>query len=382
MVAHGEIWWLETPDEKRRPVLVVSRDEAIPVLRNVVVAPVTSTLRRIPTCLPVGPSTASTTRARRRSTTSPRCRRCSSPAGSECSVRRTGRRSAAPLRSSRRLLTSAARELEDAGMALGGEGGAVLGEDPAVALVVVVALALVGGVQAGGDDEPLAGPGRRRGAGSGCGRGSPGRSGSCGGRAASSARPGTTGAAAGGRPRTSARRGPRGGSTPTRWRRNGWRPPPSGRKSRCSGARRQLHPHQLGLRHRRLRVTPLGHLQLVEPGRPPDAGRAVEHQALTGGHRAQRHHGVAADAGTAGRRREGRGRDQLVAVVDRAAVGDVGPAVVQPAVAERVEHGGRWPSRRCARPPPGRRRSRPRPRRPRRGWDWPRSSRAGRARRP
>ena len=55
MVAHGEIWWLETPDEKRRPVLVVSRDEAIPVLRNVVVAPVTSTLRRIPTCVPVGP---------------------------------------------------------------------------------------------------------------------------------------------------------------------------------------------------------------------------------------------------------------------------------------------------------------------------------------
>jgi mRNA interferase MazF len=46
---------METPNQKRRPVLIVSRDEAIPVLNNVVVAPVTSTLRDIPTCIPVGP---------------------------------------------------------------------------------------------------------------------------------------------------------------------------------------------------------------------------------------------------------------------------------------------------------------------------------------
>jgi len=46
---------METPNGKRRPVLVVSRDEAIPVLNNIVVAPVTSTLRAIPTCVPVGP---------------------------------------------------------------------------------------------------------------------------------------------------------------------------------------------------------------------------------------------------------------------------------------------------------------------------------------
>jgi mRNA interferase MazF len=45
---------METPNDKRRPVLVVSRNEAIPVLNNVVVAPVTSTLRSIPTCIPVG----------------------------------------------------------------------------------------------------------------------------------------------------------------------------------------------------------------------------------------------------------------------------------------------------------------------------------------
>ena len=55
MVAQGELWLLERPNRKRRPALVVSRDEAIPVLNNVLVAPVTTTLRAIPTCIPVGP---------------------------------------------------------------------------------------------------------------------------------------------------------------------------------------------------------------------------------------------------------------------------------------------------------------------------------------
>ena len=55
MVAQAEIWLMETPNQKRRPVLIVSRDEVIPVLNNVVVAPVTSTLRHIPTCIRVGP---------------------------------------------------------------------------------------------------------------------------------------------------------------------------------------------------------------------------------------------------------------------------------------------------------------------------------------
>ncbi|MGI8792215.1 MAG: type II toxin-antitoxin system PemK/MazF family toxin [Acidimicrobiales bacterium] len=56
MVAQAELWLMETPNRKRRPVLVVSRDEAIPALNNVVVAPVTSTIRDIPTCIPVGPA--------------------------------------------------------------------------------------------------------------------------------------------------------------------------------------------------------------------------------------------------------------------------------------------------------------------------------------
>jgi mRNA interferase MazF len=54
VVAQAEIWLMETPNQKRRPVLIVSRDEVIPFLNNVVVAPLTSTIRRIPTCIPVG----------------------------------------------------------------------------------------------------------------------------------------------------------------------------------------------------------------------------------------------------------------------------------------------------------------------------------------
>lgn len=46
--AQGEIWWAEAED-KRRPVLVVTRDEAITVLTGIVVAPVTRSVRNIPT---------------------------------------------------------------------------------------------------------------------------------------------------------------------------------------------------------------------------------------------------------------------------------------------------------------------------------------------
>ncbi len=55
MVAQAEIWLMETPNQKRRPVLVVSRDEVIPVVNTVVVAPLTSTIRDIPTCIRIGP---------------------------------------------------------------------------------------------------------------------------------------------------------------------------------------------------------------------------------------------------------------------------------------------------------------------------------------
>jgi mRNA interferase MazF len=49
----GEIWWAEA-DDKRRPVLVVTRSEAVPVLTGIVVAPVTRTVRGIPTEVGLG----------------------------------------------------------------------------------------------------------------------------------------------------------------------------------------------------------------------------------------------------------------------------------------------------------------------------------------
>ena len=49
----GEIWWAETED-MRRPVLVVTRSEAVPVLTGIIVAPVTRTVRDIPTEIRLG----------------------------------------------------------------------------------------------------------------------------------------------------------------------------------------------------------------------------------------------------------------------------------------------------------------------------------------
>jgi mRNA interferase MazF len=49
----GEIWWAEVEDA-RRPVLVVTRSEAVSVLTGIIVAPVTRTVRRIPTEISLG----------------------------------------------------------------------------------------------------------------------------------------------------------------------------------------------------------------------------------------------------------------------------------------------------------------------------------------
>jgi mRNA interferase MazF len=49
----GEVWWAEAED-KRRPVLVVTRSEAVPVLTWIAIAPVTRTVRGIPTEVPLG----------------------------------------------------------------------------------------------------------------------------------------------------------------------------------------------------------------------------------------------------------------------------------------------------------------------------------------
>src|SRR5207248_5457074 len=54
VVARGEVWWGETPEEKGRPFLVISRDATNRVMQRVLVAPVTSRIRGIPSELPLG----------------------------------------------------------------------------------------------------------------------------------------------------------------------------------------------------------------------------------------------------------------------------------------------------------------------------------------
>lgn len=54
MVGRGEICWLELAEEGRRPVCVLTRDEAIPALRNLVVALVTKRIRGIPSEVVLG----------------------------------------------------------------------------------------------------------------------------------------------------------------------------------------------------------------------------------------------------------------------------------------------------------------------------------------
>lgn len=49
----GDIWWAEAQD-KRRPVLVVTRSEAVGVLSGIVVAPISRTVRDIPTEIHLG----------------------------------------------------------------------------------------------------------------------------------------------------------------------------------------------------------------------------------------------------------------------------------------------------------------------------------------
>ena len=45
----GEVWWLESPDEKRRPVLLLTRSRVIHRMSTITVAPVTTRRRNIPT---------------------------------------------------------------------------------------------------------------------------------------------------------------------------------------------------------------------------------------------------------------------------------------------------------------------------------------------
>src|SRR5437588_4250232 len=46
--ARGEVWWCELSEIGRRPVVVLSRDAAIPHLRRALIGPCTTTIRGIP----------------------------------------------------------------------------------------------------------------------------------------------------------------------------------------------------------------------------------------------------------------------------------------------------------------------------------------------
>ncbi len=45
----GEIWWAEVPGDKVRPVLILTRERFIAPLHSVLVAPLTTQVRGIPT---------------------------------------------------------------------------------------------------------------------------------------------------------------------------------------------------------------------------------------------------------------------------------------------------------------------------------------------
>lgn len=55
--ARAEVWWCELPRIARRPVVVLSRDAAIPRLRRVVIAPCTTTIRGLSSEVLLDPDT-------------------------------------------------------------------------------------------------------------------------------------------------------------------------------------------------------------------------------------------------------------------------------------------------------------------------------------
>lgn len=50
----GEVWWAEAPGERARPVVILTRDRAISVMERVLVAPLTTTMRGVPTEVALG----------------------------------------------------------------------------------------------------------------------------------------------------------------------------------------------------------------------------------------------------------------------------------------------------------------------------------------
>ncbi len=55
--ARGEVWWCELAEVGRRPVVILSRDVAIPRLRRALVAPCTTTIRGLASEVVLEPDT-------------------------------------------------------------------------------------------------------------------------------------------------------------------------------------------------------------------------------------------------------------------------------------------------------------------------------------
>ncbi len=53
-MGHGELWWADVPNDKIRPVVVLTRSRVAERLHSVVVAPVTSTARGLATEVALG----------------------------------------------------------------------------------------------------------------------------------------------------------------------------------------------------------------------------------------------------------------------------------------------------------------------------------------
>lgn len=53
-IGHGQVWWADVPDDKVRPVVVLTRQRVAPLLRRLLVAPITTTVRGIGSEVAVG----------------------------------------------------------------------------------------------------------------------------------------------------------------------------------------------------------------------------------------------------------------------------------------------------------------------------------------
>lgn len=56
MVARGDVWWYEDPRAGRRPFCILTRDEVIPLLNQVLGVPATRTIRGIPSEVTLEPA--------------------------------------------------------------------------------------------------------------------------------------------------------------------------------------------------------------------------------------------------------------------------------------------------------------------------------------